>query len=59
MDSTLAVVVYVRGMTAVVCSIECARRRGFEPARLPLPEERKDLEENGCVFCNIDNREED
>jgi hypothetical protein len=33
------------------CCIECARRNGFEPDRMALPDEGKGL---FCTGCNVD-----
>ena len=37
-------------LSAVACSIECARHNGYEPYRLPMGNEF----DEACVFCGIE-----
>jgi hypothetical protein len=49
------VVVTVNGTHGMyACTIECARRHGYEPTRLRLPQE----QDEPCAFCGFDPAED-
>lgn len=51
MLKVIVVVPTVTGrLSAVACSIECARHNGYEPYRMPMGNEY----DEACVFCGID-----